>query len=160
MVKSGDATGTQVMIESETLGGGVRLEVIDASRPLVGDRWLVAAVFRLLIPVDGVLTAGGGTDPAPEQVRGLIGDPVVFEKRLERTFIDADQKDQVLQDMVDSYLDGSRVYFSKPMFVRNFVLKQYAEARKKARWYSGANDPPTSTSGRPPCEGCAAHSRT
>ncbi|RLB99211.1 MAG: hypothetical protein DRH76_00465 [Deltaproteobacteria bacterium] len=145
MVKSAAAAGELTMIKNETLDDGIRLEVIDASRPLVGDRWLVAAVFRLVIPVDAVLPAGGSADPAPEQVRGLIGDPVVFEKRLERTFIDADQREAILQDMVRRYLDGVRAYISRPAFARNYVLKQYAEALERARWYADNSDRPLST---------------
>lgn len=140
MAESAEARGDLAVIKTETMDGGIRLEVMDASRPLVGDRWRVAAVFRLVIPVDAALAAGGATAPDPGRIRSLIGDPVVFEKRLERTFIDAGQKEEILQDMVRRYLDGARGYISRPVFARNYILKRYGEALKKGRWYADNSD--------------------
>ena len=136
MVESTDAAGEMRGIETEMLDDGIRLEVFDGSRPLVGDRWQVAAVVRLVIPVDAVLAAGASDEPDPSEISALTGDPVVFEKRLERTFVSADQKKEILQEMVRGYLDGARAYLSRPAFARNYILKRYAEAVRKARWYA------------------------
>ncbi|MEE4608433.1 MAG: hypothetical protein V2L15_06065 [Desulfobacteraceae bacterium] len=71
MAERGDVTGKTKPIRSETLDGCMRLEVHDASRQLVGDRWLVAAVFRLVIPVDAALSPGASTTAEPEEIRSV-----------------------------------------------------------------------------------------
>jgi hypothetical protein len=141
MAENSDATGKSEPIRSETLDGDMLLEVYDASRHLAGDRWRVAAVFRLVIPVAAALPPGASATAGPEEIRRLLGDPVVFEKRLAHTFIEADRKDEVMQEMVQRYLDGVRRYMVRPAFARNYVLRRYADALQKSRWYADAPQP-------------------
>ena len=120
-------------IRTILLVNGARLDILDASCPLVGDRWQVAAVFRLTIPVSEAVLAGGSVHLNLADVRRRIGEAVTFEKRLERNFIAVDEKETLLTGMVRRYLDGALGYLSNPAFARNYALQQYAEARNKAR---------------------------
>jgi hypothetical protein len=119
---------------------GAHLEVIDATRPLAGDRWQVAAVFRLVIPVHEALLAGAA-EAEFKEIRRRLGDRIAFEKRLERIFIAEDRKDAIFRNMVRGYLEGALRYLSRPAFARNYVLRRYADARRKEAWYG--QDGPT-----------------
>ena len=115
------------------LDNGARLDILDESCPLVGDRWQVTAVFRLTIPVSEAVLAGGSAHLNLAEVRRRIGDAVTFEKRLERNFIGDDEKDALLAEMIRRYLDGVLGYIANPAFARNYLLKRYAEALNKAQ---------------------------
>lgn len=121
------------------LENGATLEVLDASRPMVGDRWQVAALFRMTIPVDRALADAGAEGPDPAEVRRLVGDTVRFEKRMERTFVPNEEKDTCFDDLVRRYLDGNLGYLGRPAFARNCVRRQYVEARRKAGWHPSPN---------------------
>ena len=124
-----------VCVKRLKLKNGTELEILDASRPLAGDRWQVAAVFRVTIPITSEMLSGSKTPADVAEIRRLLGERLVFEKRLERTFIDKSAREETFEQMVDSYLEGSLGYISKPAFPRNYVLKQYAEAVRKSTWY-------------------------
>ena len=121
------------------LENGATLEVLDASRPLVGDRWQVAALFRLTVPVDRALADAGAQGPDPAAVRRLVGDTVRFEKRMERIFVPNEEKDSCFDELVRRYLDGNLGYLGRPAFARNCVLRHYREARRKAGWNATPN---------------------
>jgi hypothetical protein len=124
-----------VCIKQLALENGTELEIRDASRPLAGDRWQVAAVFRLTVPITSEMLSGSRTPADVAEIRRLFGERLVFEKRLERTFIDKSAREKTFEQMVDSYRQRALQYISKPAFARNYVLKQYAEAVRKSTWY-------------------------
>jgi hypothetical protein len=124
-----------VCVKQLKLENGTELEILDASRPLAGDRWQVAAVFRLTIPITSEMFSGTKTPDDVAEIRRLLGERLVFEKRLERTFIDKGAREKTFEQLVDSYLEGALEYISKPAFARNYVLKRYAEAVRKSTWY-------------------------
>lgn len=125
-----------VSLRTVSLDNGATLEVLDASRVMVGDRWQVAALFRMTIPVAETIAAGetGGIDP--EDARRRLGGTVVFEKRMERTFIANEEKQACLDGLVQRYLEGNLAYLQRPVFARNVLRRRYAEARRQAEWQS------------------------
>ena len=119
--------GPQV-VQTLALESGACLEVIDASRHLAADRWRVSAVFRLTVPVSESVLAGGSAHLELAEVRRRIGDRVVFEKRLDRTFVAADERERLFARTVSGYLDGVLDYLGRPAFARNLVMRRYREA--------------------------------
>jgi len=69
----------------------------------------------------------------------MIGNPVVFEKRIERNFIDKTQKNSVVDRIVNDFLERSLKYICKSAFASNYVYKLYTEAVKRSAWYSHQN---------------------
>jgi hypothetical protein len=118
------------VVQTLALENGACLEVIDASRPLAGDRWQVNAVFRVTVPVIEAVLAGGSAHLELGEVRRRVGDRVVFEKCLERTFIAAQEKDLLFDRTVARYLEGALDYLSRPTFARNLVMRRYQQALK------------------------------
>ena len=130
MPETSQSNAAPAVIRSQPLENGTHLEVIDASRPLAADRWLVAAVFRLTIPVSESILAGGTAHLSLAEVRRRTGDTVVFEKRMERTFIAAKEKEALLEEMVGGYLSRNAGYLALPAFARNCVMRRYRDALK------------------------------
>jgi hypothetical protein len=122
----------QTLITEETFENGVTLRLYDASRKIAGDRWLVALVARAMVPVgDGLLP-----DVSPAgllEIQQALGDTLVFEQKRERYFIDEHQKENVFDQMLESFRSMTRTYLAHPHFPARFVNKSFREylARKQ-----------------------------
>jgi hypothetical protein len=114
------------------LENGLKLKLYDRSRKLAGDRWFVSLTAVIDIPLDGVtVNAANKTAIDPGELKKAIGEKIRFEQRRQRHFIDAAQKDQVLQDLVNSFLTSVRPYLAHPAFAEKVVIKAYRDHLKK-----------------------------
>lgn len=115
------------------LGNGIELILLDRSRVTAGDRWLVELKCQAHIkPDESFWAMVAGEDPAlQEDIREKIGDRLVFETTKQRNFIDADERETVLQEMVRQVYTSMLEYLKKPHFPQEFFKKQYRETRKK-----------------------------
>lgn len=121
------------------LENGLQLKLYDRSRKLAGDRWLVFLTAIIDIPLDGI--AVHAVDKAEinlDECKKVLGAKIRFEQKRQRHFIEANQKDQVLQDSVNSLLDSSRRYFAHPAFAVKVLVKAYKEHIRKES-FSAAN---------------------
>ncbi|MFP4474201.1 MAG: hypothetical protein ACLFOY_01490 [Desulfatibacillaceae bacterium] len=119
------------MIDIIRLDNGLELTLLDKSFIITSDRWNVVLLVRVPVPAHRVLDGTDAAGPTPGDIAEAMGDPVVFEKKLERIFIDEGEKQEVLDEMVDSFLETTRVYLSNPGFAKRFLLRRYAEEGKR-----------------------------
>lgn len=104
------------------------VEILDISRKISVDAYLVAMVARMPVPVDKSLFSHEELSINPfDDIIKKLGTQVVFEYTNQRNFIMADNKDSVLQELVDTFLDNMAGYLSKESFPRKFILKKYRE---------------------------------
>lgn len=120
------------------LENNLRVNLYDASRQLVGDRWLVRLIIRMRIAVDDVWDAETAAPLSKSAVKELTGDTVVFEQTKSRTFIDEAEKDDVFQALLDDFVRHSAPYLAHPEFGRRFVLKRCNEEKKRRAWQTAA----------------------
>jgi hypothetical protein len=121
------------------LENGLQLKLYDQSRKLAGDRWLVLLTATIDIPLDRVaVNAADKTAINLDECKKALGAKFRFEQKRQRNFIDAAQKDQVLNDLVNSLLASSRRYFNHPAFAEKVVVKACREHFKK-KSFSAAN---------------------
>ena len=114
------------------LENGLKLKLYDRSRKLAGDRWLVSLTAVIDIPLDGVAAnAAGKMAVDPAKLKLALGEKIYFKQKMQRHFIDAAQKDQVLQDLMNSFLASARPYLAHPDFAEKVVVKAYREHLKK-----------------------------
>ena len=142
---------TAKLIRTEKLANGLTLELLDLSRPLAGDRWVVAVVARAAVPVTA-RSAGTAADRWTE-VRDLLGPEVVYEKKMVRNFIDGAEKDALVAEIVATFCERVLPYIARPLFVVRFIGQRYREALAKRGWYpaespSGETSPTTPGSAR------------
>ncbi len=124
------------LIKTVNLKNGLRLEVVDNSRRIAGDRWQVVMTVLIDIPVKMLATVDGEQhDLNIEEVISLIGENVRFEQKKERNFIDENRKDDVFNGLIDSFLFNSIDYVSNPDFPKRYILRQYKDQLKRRTWY-------------------------
>ncbi|MBU4068363.1 MAG: hypothetical protein KKH84_09075 [Proteobacteria bacterium] len=126
----------EVLIKTIDLENGLELKLLDASRKLAGDRWLVSLIARIEIPTgDSLLKEDGSSSLNVDEVRKVLGEKLLFEQKRERIYIDEKEKDEVLKEIQDSFLSTSLSYLSRSDFPQKYILKRFNEKIKKGSWY-------------------------
>ena len=123
----------ETLIQKIALNNGQTVQLFDASRTIAGDRWQVTLVVRMEIPVDAVSLADAGL-PEVEEIKKILGETVIFEVKKERNFIDEQKKQQVIDNMKDTFISTSLPYLSHPEFPGRHIMKQFAEYKKRQAW--------------------------
>jgi ubiquinone biosynthesis protein Coq4 len=120
------------LIKTLDLENGLQLNVYDASRKLVGDRWLVSLIIRMDVPVAKALKKNNRESMEHiDEIMDMLGDSVLFEKKREKIFVDTRKKEIVFKELYDTFLNSSLNYLSKEIFPKQYVLKMYKEEMKK-----------------------------
>jgi hypothetical protein len=120
------------LIKTIDLENGLQLNVYDASRKLVGDRWLVSLIAKMDVPVTEILKRNGRESIENlNEIKHMLGDSVLFEKKRERNFVDTAAKETVFKELCDMFLNSSLNYLSKKIFPKQYILKMYKEEVKK-----------------------------
>lgn len=110
------------------------LDIFDDSRKIGEDAYVVIMTAKINIPVrKSLFTQEPLTDEAFEDILKTLGSPVVYEYRIERNMIMANAKDEVLEDLVNTFLTNTGQYVAKPMFPEKLVLKEYRERIEKKK---------------------------
>ena len=127
------------LIKTIDLENGLKLKLFDASRKLVGDRWLVSLIARIEMLINELLLKKDG---APllnvDEIRKALGEKLLFEQKREKIFIDDKEKNEVMKGMQDLFLSSSLSYFSHPDFPQKYILKKFNEKIKKDSWYKNS----------------------
>lgn len=122
----------ETLVETIRLENRLNLEIYDASRRVAGDRWQVRMIARVPIDLAGDLfSRDNGSDPSLQEMTDTLGNPVLFEYRTERNFVDEKEKGSVFDAQMASFLNSARAYLAHPDFPRRFAVKKYCEVRKR-----------------------------
>ena len=126
----------QSFIKSIELSNGLKLDFYDISRKLAGDRWYVGLIARIDIPlIDSLLTNQHLSHYSVEEIRNTLGESVRFQQKRERHYIDEGEKDDLLNDLMDSFIKRTLNYLSLPDFSGKYILKEFQTYRKRKTWY-------------------------
>jgi hypothetical protein len=126
----------QTFIKSIELSNGLKLDFYDISRKLAGDRWYVGLIARIDIPlIDSLLTNQHLSHYSVEEIRNTLGESVRFQQKRERHYIDEREKDDLLNDLMDSFIKRTLNYLSLPDFPGKYILKEFQTYRKRKIWY-------------------------
>lgn len=129
------------LIKTLNLENGLQLNIYDASRKLVGDRWLVSLIVRMDVPVAEVVKKDSRQPIGNiNEIKDILGDSVLFEKKREKNFVDAAAKETVFKELCDMFLNSSLNYLSKDIFPKQYVLKTYKEEVKKNSLLNASRD--------------------
>ena len=120
------------LIKTLDLENGLQLNVYDASRELVGDRWLISLIVRMNVPVAGALKENSRESTENiDEIKDMLGDGVLYEKKREKIFVDKTEKEAAFKELCDMFLNSSLNYLSKKAFPKQYILKTYKEEMKK-----------------------------
>jgi len=104
------------------------LDIFDDSRKIAEDACVVVMTAKMEIPVDkSLFVTEPVTDDLFEDILETLGSPIVYEYRSERNMIMDHEKDEILEGLVNTFLDNMGQYLSKPRFPEKLVLKEYRE---------------------------------
>jgi hypothetical protein len=125
----------ETIIRTIALDNDLELRFYDASGKIAGDRWQVTLIARIEIPID---RAEFHTDEMRlddfKTFMASCGNKVTYEQKRTRNFIDAKQKDDVLQHLMDSFLASALAYISQPHFPEKYIVRQYRAYLKRKAW--------------------------
>lgn len=123
----------ETLIQKIALKNGQTVQLFDASRTIAGDRWQVTLVVRMEIPVDAV-SLPDADPPSLEEIKKTLGETVIFEVKKQRNFIDETEKQQVLDNMKDTFINISLPYLSHPEFPGRHITRKFSEIKKRRTW--------------------------
>lgn len=120
------------LIKTVELNNDLKLEFYDISRKLAGDRWYVGVIARVDVPVtDSLLMHSKFSPYSGKEIKTALGETVRFQQKQERNFIGELEKDDLMNSLVDSFIQSSKTYLSHPEFSIKFVLKEFQAYRKR-----------------------------
>jgi len=121
------------LIKKVRLNNDLHLEFYDASKKVAGDRWLVKMTARIEVPVKDYLESIQ-PDMDVDDILKVLGRKVIFEKNMERNFIDNKEKEKVLNEFCESFSEIALTYLSEANFPKQFIAKKYQELKTRESW--------------------------
>ncbi|MFA5902445.1 MAG: hypothetical protein WC836_00815 [Desulfobacula sp.] len=114
------------IIKTIVLENGQTLVISDLSRKIseVGCVVVMKANMEIKI-VKELFIDNPLSDFKFQDMLGVLGDKAVYEYKIERNFIMECNKDEILGNIVETYLKNMGQYVAKPDFPGKFVLKEY-----------------------------------
>lgn len=113
---------------------GYCLEVFDDSRKIGADAWVVIMTATMEIPVEASLfTSEPLSDSKFNDILNTLGSPIEYRYRLERNMIMAHEKDAVLENLVNTFLENTGRYVANPKFPEKVALKAYRDRVEKGK---------------------------
>lgn len=119
------------LIKTIALDNSLVLNIYDASKNIVGDRWQVSLVARMLISVYDINSETNAALPPIDEIKQALGDTVEYETNKQRNFIDDKEKQTVFNELLDTFVKYSVPYLSHPDFSKRFIIKKYHEYKKR-----------------------------
>ncbi len=124
-----------VLIESIPLDNDLTLDLLDASRPMAGDRWLVHLVARMEILLTPDLLSSVQEDDRHRAVlHEAFGDRLEYRADLKRHFVDQKNWQEVLRRLVEIVRREKMGYLAHPDFAERFVAHRVSELRRAKPW--------------------------
>lgn len=116
------------------LENDLTLQIIDQSRKIAADAQVVIMEARMEIPIEkSLFCTGSVTDDQFDHILKTLGSPLVYQYRAERNMIMDRDKEKVLEDLVETFLNNTGKYITRPLFPEKLVLKEYKERIEKKR---------------------------
>ncbi len=122
--------GDNINLENELndkieLSNGLTLRLLDRSRKIAGDRWFVSFAARVDIDMDPEYLAGD--DLSEDQIKGiqaLAGEKACYNYENQRNFVADAEKDAMLKELRERFLDANLKYLSSPIFPKKLILSK------------------------------------
>jgi len=114
----------ETLIETLELENNLTLKIFDGSKQIAGDRWMIALIARLAVPVDPL--AAQIHEIEWDRIKAALGAEVVFEQKRERNFIGAEAKEAVFESLCANFKATQVPYLAHPEFAKRFILSRYS----------------------------------
>lgn len=119
----------QPLLYDAVLANGLRVMVRDVTRHYFGGYWQVALEVSSVVPLAGAELAD---DCDPDDVKRLLGETVLFVRRLEKMAVPGDERDVVRVGLLERCERHLLPFLASPQFPARFIQAEYAQRRKKS----------------------------
>lgn len=107
------------------LSNGLTLELLDRSRQIAGDRWLVSFAARVEIEVKPENLEGQEiSENQIKAIQALAGETAQYNYENQRNFVAEGEKEKVLKEMKERFLDANLKYLSGPELPKKLILSK------------------------------------
>lgn len=121
-----------ILIKAIELRNHLTLNLYDESVKMIGDRWIVTLVARIKIAVDKVLTQENDLSLSDEdEIKKMFGSEIVFEQKRNRIFVNKTEKQKVLKELCDTFIENTLPYLSHADFPKRFLAKRIKEEKDR-----------------------------
>jgi hypothetical protein len=128
------------LIEEIKLANGLNLKIFDSSRTIAANTVKVEISFQTKIPLkESFFTEN--QDYA--LVKNFMGDELVYEHKLERSFVPGENEDSVRDDLINTFKSNSLDYLASVNFPRKMALSLLKDITKNPYKYQSraSSDP-------------------
>jgi hypothetical protein len=140
ITKNGELEMEQKLVRTMELTNGLGLDFYDISRKLAGDRWYVGFIAQIDIALTDLLSSDQQLlDHSVDEVRAVLGETVSFQQKRDRHYIDEQDRDALLRELMDSFAETTLDYFSHPDFPGKYVLREFRVHLKQQSWRRNDN---------------------
>ncbi len=122
-----------MIFQKQKLANGQDLIMSFRSTHTAGDRYQV--VFEASIEVQIKVPFFDNkilSNLNPENVIQLLGDKTSYHYSKTRNFVAREEKDNILEDLKQQFLESSLAYLSSPVFPLKLIKRNYLAAEKEA----------------------------
>ncbi len=124
------------LVDKIALPNGLVLELYDYSRRVAGDRWFVGLLSRIPIEVSREDFASVAQEQGLyEEFIRQQGQPIYFEMKKERNFIDQREKDQIFRQLLDELRQHALSYMGHRSFARGFIRQRVRDFEERQKWW-------------------------
>ncbi|MFC1863201.1 hypothetical protein ACFL1Z_04525 [Thermodesulfobacteriota bacterium] len=117
------------LIDKIQLKNGLTLEMIDRSRHVAGDRWLVSFQSKIEVEIRSEYFEDQQEgDISFEAAQSTLGEKVTYRYEKIRNFIGEREVKEILDGMKERFLATSLAYLSKQEFPQKLILRKYKDA--------------------------------
>ena len=120
------------LIEEISLPNKLVVEVWDDTRPIADDTSKVALLIKVNIEVKPEYFA---RREHFEIVQKIFGSEICYEYKMERSFVNNQEKGNVLMELLEAYKTDSLSYLASPRFPSSFVMSKYLDIQKRPYKY-------------------------
>lgn len=115
------------LVNTVILANNLKLNFYDESRKIAEGRYYVSLIIRIDIAVKPEMFLVQETkNPTYDEIIAAIGkDMIVFEQKRERNFISASEREDIFQEMCDTIMNHSTIYYARDDFPKKFILSEY-----------------------------------
>jgi hypothetical protein len=127
-------SGVRILGEKK-LENGLTVTFYDQSKPIAGGRWRVELKAWILLQVKPEHFASCTTPlQAYTEFTSAVGESISFEQLKARNFIDDGAKEELLETMMQEFLQSNALYLGNRDFELKVVLKTYREWLQDKAW--------------------------
>jgi hypothetical protein len=120
------------LYERTILENGLVLEIWDESKKIAEDTFRVTLAARVKVAVKKEYL------PDIEHYRAVVrafGHEILFEQLKEKSFVKADEKEELFTQLLGEFRDTTLKYISRPNFPAGFVMSKFMEIQRNPYKY-------------------------